>query len=673
VEGRVERVPTYRPTLAEALGDDEPNDAEEKVLAAAKAGEVAEFGEDRPEEAVEGRTIRAELIRFLLLGGDDAHPVHPIGVQVQGAWVVGRLDFENCETHLDLWMQACGFAEKPVFCDAHLGALFLPDCAVPGLDLHRLRTEGNVHINDGFRSIGTVDLGGARIGGQSACTGGRFEGPEERAADGTTRVGTALNGNAMTVGADVFLRTDDKGAPFHATGEVNLVRAAITGQLDCTGGRFDGAGGRALDCNAMTVGADVFLSTDDKDAPFHATGEVNLGGATITGQLACEGGRFDGAVGRALNGNAMTVGADVFLSAADKDAPFHATGEVNLGGAAIAGHLACEGGRFDGAFDGQEMRVEAGFFWRGIEGEVATLDLTEAEAGVLVDDARSWRRAKVLFLGGFRYGGVQSRMTVDGRLHWLGRNFNALIPRKEGRAPVERDFDPQPYSELAKAYDVQGHRRAAARVLYERERRLRRAEHARAHARLDGTWAEAWRSIPPDGKAFVDWLFRVLFGYGHKPMRAFVWSLALVSAAALFHGQVYRTGQMAPNSDVILTSVDWLWAVEHGCPLPADRSAEAAALREGCTMPLFLWAGDGDRILPKPSAVDYETFSAGLYGLDLFVPLDALGQEQAWAPSKDRGGWGRWGFRLRWLFQAAGWVITAMGAAVLTGLVGRKE
>jgi hypothetical protein len=34
---------------------------------------------------------------------------------------------------------------------------------------------------------------------------------------------------------------------------------------------------------------------------------------------------------------------------------------------------------------------------------------------------------------------------------------------------------------------------------------------------------------------------------------------------------------------------------------------------------------------------DYETFRAWLYALDVFIPLDALGQEKTWAPSASRG------------------------------------
>ena len=84
-------------------------------------------------------------------------------------------------------------------------------------------------------------------------------------------------------------------------------------------------------------------------------------------------------------------------------------------------------------------------------------------------------------------------------------------------------------------------------------------------------------------------------------------------------------------------------------------------------MPLHGW------LATAPAAQDYESFNAGLYALDLFVPLDALGQETTWAPSRDRGWLGWLGYTMRMPIQLAGWLITAVGAAVLTGLVGRRD
>lgn len=83
-------------------------------------------------------------------------------------------------------------------------------------------------------------------------------------------------------------------------------------------------------------------------------------------------------------------------------------------------------------------------------------------------------------------------------------------------------------------------------------------------------------------------------------------------------------------------------------------------------MPLGLWEASA-------SYQDYETFSAFGYGFDLFIPLDALGQEAAWAPSYGRGAWGAVGYWLRWGIQVAGWLITFVSAAMLTGLVGKRD
>jgi len=50
-----------------------------------------------------------------------------------------------------------------------------------------------------------------------------------------------------------------------------------------------------------------------------------------------------------------------------------------------------------------------------------------------------------------------------------------------------------------------------------------------------------------------------------------------------------------------------------------------------------------------------------------------LGQEEAWRASADRGPLGWAAFYTRWFFQIAGILIAAIGAAVLTGLVGRRD
>lgn len=124
---------------------------------------------------------------------------------------------------------------------------------------------------------------------------------------------------------------------FSAEGEVNFLGATIKGQLSCDGASFVNPGGKALNCDTLNVGADMFLRNG-----FSATGEVNIIGATIKGQLSCTGGRFENPGGTALDCDAVSVGAEVHFNAG-----FSAKGEVNLRGATIEGQFSCNGGSFD--------------------------------------------------------------------------------------------------------------------------------------------------------------------------------------------------------------------------------------------------------------------------------------------------------------------------------------
>jgi len=600
------RVTTYRPSLQEVLDGTDPSPAEEKLLAARKTGQEVRLGHKVPEANIPAVRIRGALIRYLLLGGCDIHRPHPKGVRIVGAWIDGALDFEACETGLDVALQLCHFPEKPIFRDARLGGLYLTGSQCPaGLDLHRLEAETNVHLRGGFHCTGLADLRGVRIGGQLACIGGRFD----RAG------GLALNCDAATVGADVFLRDG-----FAATGEVNLRRARIGGQLSCIGGRFDRGEGTALGCEAATVGADVFL--------------------------------FDDATGR----------------------PCHVTGRLDFRRCRVGGHLILRGARVDGDIVLDSARIEDALYIEKLKGATTEIDLSHARLGALRDRVEAWDSVESLKLTGLRYDSLERLGGVRARLDWLAKSETEPgTPGKEAD-PQHKDgyptFDPQPYTQLAQTLDAAGQRRAAARVREAREDRLRDAEYHRIRATAE-TLAEAdWAILTLPFRRAMGWVFKWLFGYGHAPIRALWASLGLVLLAGAFYGQVYRAGQMAPASDVILASPDWIAAVEHpaACPVTTD-PAHAARLAQGCAMPLHLWSRDA----PAATALDYESFSWWLYGLDLFIPLDALGQETAWTPSRERGAWGWWGFYLRWAFQFMGWIIAALGAAVLTGVVGRRE
>lgn len=451
-----------------------------------------------------------------------------------------------------------------------------------------------------------------------------------------------LNAQMLDCWGNVLLREG-----FEAEAMVDLAGARIAGQLDCSKGSSQAKSGPALNCNGAVIGGSVFLS-----GGFHAKGEVDFTRASIGGQLTCRGGTFEAEEGDALSCSGAIIGDTVFLN--DK---FHAKGRINFIRAKITGDLACRSAQIEGTLVCQSARIEAGFFWQAVTGQVDGLDLTEAQVGVLVDDAPSWACVKTPHLSGFCFTSLQSDMTVPERLALLARKYERRIPPALPGQRRMADFDPQPYSHLAKVYEGMGHRHAAARVRFARESGLAEAARRRGHAQLVGDWRSVRLRLMTDARFAKAWVYRVTFGYGHAPFLAAIWTVAIIALSGILAQFTYDAGQMAPASPVVLTSAEWLAAAAQGCPGTAG---------EGCAMPLRLWE-------QSLAYRDFETFSAFLYGLDLFLPLDTLGQEEAWAPSKDRGLLGRVLYYSRWAIQLSGWLLIATAAAVLTGVLGKKD
>ncbi len=153
--------------------------AEAEILRAAASGDLAKIGETRPEAPSEACAVRAEFLRFLALGGDDEAPVHETGLQVQGAWITETLDFSSAEIAGALTLAKCRFENAPKLVDAQIrGEFSLAGSAVPGLYADRLNCRANVSLKDEFTSMGEVRLLGATISGDLECRGGAFKNPD---------------------------------------------------------------------------------------------------------------------------------------------------------------------------------------------------------------------------------------------------------------------------------------------------------------------------------------------------------------------------------------------------------------------------------------------------------------------------------------------------------------
>lgn len=502
-----------------------PTEPERELISACKRGKTCNLGDDRPADtspadASPERTIRAEILRYLILGGCADCPVHEFGVRLSGAYIKGELDLSFAAARGSTALIACRF-EKPVSAmQARFAALILSGSVLPGLNAQGAEVKGGVFLDGDFTAKGEVSLFGVVIGVQLSCSGGTFDNPQ----------GFALNAEGVEVKGDVFL-----------------------------------------------------------DGGFTAKGEVSLSGSIIGGQLSCSDGTFENLQGPALNAEGAEVNGGIFLN---------------------------------------KVNIQAGVF-----------SLIEAYTRVLVDDPENWPSKGKLMLDGFTYDRIHSVTDSSQRLKWLARSVMS-----------EGEFRPQPYTQLAQVLRRMGHNREAQDVMAERERLIRKYARRRAIITTsDGTCCRClrrtrgWLAYP--FAWLLDYLLRLVVGYGYKPFRS-LWALmALWGIAAALGYYAWQAGAVVPNSSVILTSPGW---------------QELAQLSN----PAAEWVKAG------AAGQDWETFNPIAWGFDVVVPIP-LWQTEAWAPSPIRGVYGSLAWWGRWMLAVSGWVVAALAAAAFTGIIRR--
>ena len=361
----------------------------------------------------------------------------------------------------------------------------------------------------------------------------------------------------------------------------------------------------------------------------------------VGGQLNCQGAKFNTPEGKALN----LQGAEVKETFSLSNATFN--GSADLNGIKIGGQLVCEGAKFNTpkgeALNLQTAEITGGLFLRNIAQIRGALDLQAAKASTLVDDLHSYPSAGALILDGFTYDRIIGPTDAKTRLNWLAKG-----DRWNG------EFFPQPYKQLAKTLHDMGHESDAQQVRIALARKLRQDARAKLHVTPDGDLGTGlhsiWRDICRLTLGAKDSISLLLTAHGYKPQRS-LYALILLIAAATFPAQrAWDAGSFAPNSAPILLSESW----------------QALARDDSIPNPAAEWA--------KHNAIpgkDWESFHPLAYAADVVIPIVEFGQTDAWAPSTERGTWGYHLWYLRWVFTTAGWIVTALGAAALTGIIRR--
>lgn len=410
---------------------------------------------------------------------------------------------------------------------------------------------------------------------------------------------------------------------FEASATVFFGNSRIDGDFNCAGGssKYENDPGfgifelekPALFLGVARVEGPVWLS-----AGFRAEGAVDVNGITCTA-LICYGGKFVNPGGIALNATSANISGGAILSGADKWSAAEMTGLVQFDNARLGGVLNATGARFLGkpteghGFSATAITSPGAFVWQKIELQNgATLDLRGASVNGLIDDEKSWPQPGRLAIDGFVYkdfyGGPSD---APSRLRWVGLQAGPHPPWLN----VPSGFHPQPYRELAKVLRERGDEAGARDVLIAEDQAL-----------------YAGRSLPV--RAWGQ-LLRVTIGYGHAPLRAVIWSLAIVVLG---------------------------WSVV------------LIANRAGVMRPTW------PETPPAMADSDYEPLHPLLYSLDVFLPFVNLHQEHYWWPRPGAsGGCKLMGITIRcrgsvvrlylWLQIIAGWLLSAIFLAGVTGLL----
>ena len=328
----------------------------------------------------------------------------------------------------------------------------------------------------------------------------------------------ALNAGC-SVASEVRLQQARVGGDFNAT------RLLLSGHESSLPGR------RSLTADALHVEGDIRMSEG-----FEAAGEVRFAGARVRGNFVGSAARVNGAVDVtgarrcALVLDRIRVDGDLCLNDG-----FAAAGRVSAKRARIGGDLDCSGATFDRVGDAawgdgislvlDEARIGGTLRLSRLRAPLMGASFSGTRAKALTDDATTW--GERLVLDGFAYSRFGDGAPLDSgfRLGWL---------EMQPLAHLVDDFRMQPWQCAIRVLRRMGRATSAGTLAVRREQRLRRI--GRIGAALPGVLR--W------GARAAHAAFGALAGYGWRPHRLAIWTLAALAGGTVFFAFADQHGVM---------------------------------------------------------------------------------------------------------------------------------
>ncbi|GAB3426958.1 hypothetical protein NX773_20820 [Massilia solisilvae] len=708
------------------LKDLEPlSEKEAELLSSWTLGSPVPTGQVRPDAPSPANIVRANFVRFLLLGGIDS-AIKGSVFELTGAWVDEELKLASAHIESTLKFINCTFAQAINFADTNIrGSVVFKGCKAPGLDAQRISCTGDLWLRE-MQGCRHLFLRGARIGGDINCNG--------------SSVSDIRAENAI-VGGGVFL-----AGGFEASLAV-FSGAKIEGSLFCNGARFPGRDGRAIQAHGATIGGDIFIGdgcsaggsinfsavrlggnldadklvlTSSKEFALSAegitigggftcreseiNGTVRLTSAHITGTLNFNGSKLTGEHGDAFSADRSVIGGTVFLSKG-----FSASGKTRIVGAHIAGNLSLKGASLcvgaGASFAGDRACVDGnvylseGFASVGeirllgmrIGGSLSCADSTyENPNGVavladalVVEKSFFFRRMRKP-VDGVILTGAKVGILVDDEISWGGglildgftygsiaaapvdaaarlRWLDKQRADHSGLESVKDGFKPQPWRQLRQVLRQMGHFEDAREISIAYEERLR---FAGLIGQSPAHRNPVSKEISRAASRAAHYIFGALIGYGYRPLRLVSWCVLVWLVCAALYWVAALQGVMAPSNPLVFQNEKY-----QDCA--TDRVINKTVI------PANWYLCDQ---LPE----EYTGFSPLAYSLDLILPLVDLQQERDWAPKVPTPSESWWkeltALSLKhivrlvvWIEILFGWMASLLLVAVVSGLTKRVE
>jgi hypothetical protein len=543
---------------------------------------------DDPGEDAARPVVRAEFLRWLVTDAEAVKWLDPKGLRVVGATIPTKLDLAECRELPVLFFARCTFQGEIQLRSAEAKGIYIFGSVLVQGMGADRLTVHGPVLSRESQVLGEIRLLGAKITGELDCSGAKLKVQSD-----------ALNVDGAEIGGAVFL-----GEGFESEGAVSLRGAKIAGNLECGGAKLNGKD-KALSADGAEIDGGVFF----KDG-FEAEGEIRLHRVKISKGLDCRGAKLK-AKGYALSADGAEIGGSVSLQRCES------ASVIRFLSTAIRGDIDYTGGKF-ARVSCLNMRLEGDFVWRAIQSpEVVEVSLAGARVKNLRDDRKSWPATGHLNLDGLEYEELTlhaepAQEEIDNKIH-----SKELPLKAEERIewlmlqPEECRDEAQPWMQLRALLEKKGDRKGAKRVLF-RYTCLRAKK---------GFWG--WRPL------------RVLYAWIEEEPLRILWSIGfflamgtLTFSSANQRGAMVETARVSPSMN-------------------------------------------GKEISPL-----YPHFQPFIYTLENAIPVIRLGMDERWMPNRDKpfqepSVWPceKWNFNyftgitsygfltfMRWLLIIAGWV-----------------